>query len=405
MNRLFLHRIVLIAPLLGLAATPTRAGILSDSDIFSQFNVVVFGDFSSSADVEGRTVVGGNLTRGATFELKPGSAASSSFSALTVYGSSTSANSFNIVNSGGVTILGTNRSNITMANGGSVYIGGANAAGGAATTGAITANGNASIGINGSSYADLTLNGGGTIKVNGNVSGNISGGPLTYTGSRSGNLNGGATATQVGNLTLNPPASTVASFATTFQTQLTALSAQLDALAPNSSTVSSNGKITFNAAPNSSGVAVFDINTALFAANSTVQINLDGATSVIINVDVDSCVADNCSFSLPNSVNFSNPTDYASAVLWNFVNATGLTFTNEFGGSVLAPFASVSNSSPIDGTLVAASFTGTGELHSYPYTGALPSATPAPEPASLALIATGIVGLGVGRRIGSRRVR
>ncbi len=52
-----------IAPLvvasLMAAAGPAHAGPLSDSDIFSQFNAVVFGNFSSTSDVEGRTVVGG----------------------------------------------------------------------------------------------------------------------------------------------------------------------------------------------------------------------------------------------------------------------------------------------------------------------------------------------------------
>jgi choice-of-anchor A domain-containing protein len=393
MPRLKLRLAAVCAALLAVTVSTAQAGILSNSDIFDQFNAVIFGNFNSQADVEGRTVVGGNLTGGATFELNPAGAAASSFSALTVYGSSTSGGSFNIDNGSGLTILGSNNSAVTMEAGGSVYIGGAN-------SGAITTNaGTASIAINGSNNAALTLNGGGTIAVNGSSAGDISGGALTYTGSHSGNLNGGASATHVASLTLNPPASTVASFAATFQTQLTALSTQLAAVAANSSVAVSNGKIAFNAAPNASGTAVFDIKTSLFAPNSTVTINLDGATSVIINVVVDSCVSSNCAFSLPSSLSFADPTGYASNVLWNFVNATGLTFATEFGGSILAPLATVGNSGPINGTLVAANYNGTGELHSYPYTGTFPgSPTPAPEPATMGLFATGLAGLAAVRR-------
>ena len=50
-------------------------------------------------------------------------------------------------------------------------------------------------------------------------------------------------------------------------------------------------------------------------------------------------------------------------MLWNFTDATSLDFPNEFGGTVLSPYATVSNQAPIDGTLVAAQFSGQGELH------------------------------------------
>ena len=432
----------LIAPMFAMGAGGAYTGALTTADIFSQFNAVIFGNFSTSSDVEGRTIVGGNLTGGATFDLNPVGAAASAYSALSVYGSATSAGSYNVNNAGGIAIAGSNAASFNLNGGGSAYVGGANSgsltlqngigslavvgsnsgtlqlgSGGTVyvggTTGGINTTGSATVSINGNNTANLNINGGGTVSLNGSNLGTVSlnGGSLAYTGSQSGNLNlnGGATATKVASLALSAPTSTLGSFATTFQAPLTALSTQLNTLAVTSAATSANGAITFNATPNSSGVAVFDVNTSLFAANSTVNVKLGGATSVIVNVNVDSCVSSNCSFSLPNSVNFANPTGYAAAVLWNFVNATSLTFTNEFGGTVLAPLAAVSNNGPIDGTLVAASFSGNGELHSHPYSGTLTTgaslAVPAPEPASVALLVSGLAALATIRRRRNARNR
>ncbi|HBK05550.1 MAG TPA: hypothetical protein DDZ81_06745 [Acetobacteraceae bacterium] len=431
--------VALLAALAAASSASARAGTISTSEIFSQFNAVIYGNFSSTSDVEGRTVVGGNLTGGATFDLNPAGASPSSYSALTVYDSATSGGNYNINSAGGVTIAGSNNVSFNLNGGGSAYVGGANTGnlttsngsgnltvvgantgtlqlnssgsvyvGG--TTGGIGVNGTAAVSINGSTTANVNLNGGGTVALAGSNYGTISlnGGSVSYTGAKGNmNLNGGATATQVPSLSLTPPASTLGSFASVFQTQLTSLSTQLSGVAANSGVTASNGAIAFNAAPNTSGVAVFDVNTSVFAPNSTVTINLDGATSVIINVNVDRCVQSNCSFSLPNSLNFNNPTGYAATVLWNFVNATNLTFSNEFGGSILAPLAAVTNNAPIDGTLVAASYSGNGELHSHPYTGTFPSAqiistgqgqVAAPEPASLAVIGSALAGLATLRR-------
>jgi choice-of-anchor A domain-containing protein len=428
------HRLNALCTAVFIASTPfitpgiANATPLSNSQIFNQFNAVIFNNFSTTSDVEGRTVVGGNLTGGASFNTKPGAAGASAYSGLTVYGSATGG-SYNVNNGGGVVVGGNNTASYNLNGGGGVYIGGTNSgtlngATGSVTvagansgtvslngggsvylgsnSGGVNASGATALSINGNTSNNINLNGGGTVKLNGSNSGTIglSGGSVLYTGSKGNmNLNGGATATQVGSLTLAPPASSLSSFATLFQNPLTTLSAQLDALAANSTASKTNGVISFNAAPDSTGSAIFDINSSFFSANSSVTMNLNGATSVIINVAVDTCVSTTCAFAVPNSLNFSNPTNYAPEVLWNFFNATSLSFSGEFGGSVLAPFAAVTNRSPIDGTLVAASFSGNGEIHSDPFTGTLPSdPAPVPEPASMAVFGVAMVGLAVARR-------
>lgn len=434
-------RIILATSLVALATgSPARAGALAANDIFTQFNAVVFGNFSSTSDVEGRTVVGGNLTGGTTFNMKPAGEAASSFSALTVYGNATSGGNYNI-NNDGVTILGSSNATLNLNNGGTAYIGGGNTGnitisgkGGVAVIGAnggninlngggtvylgsntgnIGVSGNSQVSINGNTTNNVNLNGSSTVLLNGSNSGTISmnGGSITYSGNGGNiNRNGGATVTQ-GPVSITPPANTVSSFSTLFQSQLSTLSSQLNSVTPNSTFTTANNALSLNAQPDSTGTAVFDLNSSVFSNNlSTVTLNLNGATSAIINVQVDGCVQNSCAFSTPQGVNFSNPTSYATRVLWNFANATSLTFNGEFGGSVLAPLATVVNNSPIDGTLIAANYAGNGELHNYSYSGMLPgtgltgignvspSSARVPEPGTLAVTASALAGIALARR-------
>jgi choice-of-anchor A domain-containing protein len=460
----------LVAVIAGIAVTAVgfkaNAATFSASEILGQFNAVVFGNFNSSSDVEGRTVIGGDMNGGATFYIKPGPSAASSYSALTVYGNETSGSTFNVNNGGSVTIAGSSRGSFNLNSGGSISIGGGNSGGiqtsnrgaitiGGANSGTLNAtsssvfvggSNNANVTVNGTGSAsvvgantgvisvgdgsnvyagsnggNITVNGNGNIYLNGNntnqltVNGtskvsiagdtgniNINGGSVSYSGSRTGNqnLNGRSQLNQVSNAgvtTPTAPSTTLPGFASNFQAPLSALSSQLNSLTPNSQVKVSGTSIIFDATPSSSATAVFDIKSSLFAPNSTVRFSLNGASTVVVNVNVDGCVTTVCAFTFANSINFQNPTSYAGNVLWNFVNATGITFSNEFGGTVLAVNATVTNSNPIDGTLVANSYNGNGEIHNYGFTGTLPSPVNAPEPGGLALIGTGFIGLGLAR--------
>ncbi len=196
---------------------------------------------------------------------------------------------------------------------------------------------------------------------------NLNAGNLRRGGTRNGNINfNGVGGQQIIDNTL-------AAGVAAIRTELTTTSAVLANLVPDSTIVAPSGQpgpVTFNANPGSDGIAVFNFNGALLS-NSLVQqynLNINGATAIVVNVSGTSLTF--------NQGNFTGNWTSAFAranVIWNFSAATSITLNSNFYGAVLAPGASLTNSSNIDGSVFVNSFTQRGEVHLPLYTGVIPS--------------------------------
>ncbi len=339
-----------VAMLAGLISSPAaRADAIATQQLslLQQFNLIDLGSLATSSEIEGRAFVAGDESgQLSNIGFNNGLTASSDgYATLTVNGS---VNGNINVQTGNVAIGG----NLNGAN------------------------------LNGSS--------GTTSQVGGNLGNlNINGGTLQYSGAETGNVNanGGATVQQVANLSPGIASSTF--------DKLNTLSSTLDGLQANSTVTLANNTATFNAVANANGQAIFEVSSSVFAANQF-QFNLNGASSAIINVDGGG--------SINADANFLGGAAQALAheLLWNFNSVSSLNVGAEFGGTILAIDAQVSNSASIDGTLVADGLTQSGELHSYDFLGTLPGGsgnpTNVPEPPTLAVLTVGLLGLIAVRR-------
>jgi choice-of-anchor A domain-containing protein len=323
--------------LASLATTSVKATSLTAEQILQQFNQVIFTNLTASADTEGRAYIGGNVT-GGNFVSR--TLPDSQYAGVTVLGNAT-----NVLSGGGAYVAG-NFSG-TINNGGAVILGNA---------------------------------------TNSNFNGST---PTYVAGTSTGdNFNSGKVSTISSNATLSKYASAAES--TDFRTVMTNESTGLAALTTNSWASLANGTLTFNATP-VNGVAVFNIDS--FAGVSQFQFNLGSATSVVINSSLSAGTF---------NINFlaGSAQSLASKLLWNFYDAVSLTFNTQWGGSILATKAAVTNNNSIEGTLVANSQTQNGEMHQ----NLLTTVTPVPEPSTYAMMLAGLlVVTGLGRCQQSRR--
>lgn len=250
--------------------------------------------------------------------------------------------------------------------------------------GAYTASGSSRFGFNGGSAADdsenmLWLNNG---VANSGTTTLLSGSVLSRVSVSSSlfNLNGNAPGTPSLTIGDTPWGAALQSelglnLTTDVVDTLASASLHWAGLASNSSvTLPGNGGLAFNASPvNIDGVqvAIFSLTVAELENGtfSRFDLSLNGAATVLVNVS-GSSVTINKSF----NGDFGNN---ESKVLFNFFEATSVTLNTNFRGGVFAPNAAVfQTGSNVDGSVVAASFSQTAEVHDVRFNGYLPI----PEP-------------------------
>lgn len=225
----------------------------------------------------------------------------------------------------------------------------------------------------------LTVGGNTTL---GNI--NLNAGNYRRQGSRSGNFNNNGGGLEIVD-------ASVTSRINGYRNELVATSNFLGGLAANSTIQAPSGQpgpLRFIANPGGpDNVAIFTITAAQLASGLVQQIDLvrNGASSIIINV-----TGSSLNFA---SGNFSG--DWAnsavrSTTLWNFTSATSINLDRNWNGAILAPNASLTNSTAIDGSVFVASMTQNGEVHLPGYTGYIPT------PGTAALM--GLGGLFAARR-------
>jgi choice-of-anchor A domain-containing protein len=312
-----------------------------------EMNLIVLGDMTGGADVEGKTFVGGNLSNAATFGLgRMGQTpVTSTLPTLTVVGNLSGNTNINGgVSPSGATVGGNvgnidlNASNATLLVGGS--IGQTNGGNGA------------------------TIEAGGSLGSNPNPTGVLV----------EGNLGPGFS---------GPLVSGLQSQKTVLVADLKALSTALAGLTPTGSFDGSDpNNATFNAAdPGALGYSVIDITAAQYQSAANLDYNLHGIPT-IINVSGGTSITDNAN---------SNNGAFDNDVLFNFEGATSIAFNRQVSGSVLAPYATISNNSPLEGSVAVAGFNQGGEVHQFAFASALPGAfgSATPEPASWAMMLAG----------------
>jgi choice-of-anchor A domain-containing protein len=235
-----------------------------------------------------------------------------------------------------------------------------------------------------SSYKGLTV--GGNLGGSGTQVNNSAGAVVGGTASNLLLNGGGPVSHDIG--AVSSPVSTMLTLATNLKS--------LDATLGTSVSYSGSGKATFKNT-SSADFVVFDLTSMDAGTNSVFKasefdFNLGGAKTVIFNTD-------ETAYSINANFLGGVAASLGSKAIWNFYNAETISLGSQFGGSLLAMNAALSNANNIEGGVYVESLVQSGEIH-YASGGFKGNIAAVPEPETYAML---LAGLGMLAAIGRRK--